>query len=71
MQAPSATQKHNQTLIMHDEMVGAIHDRLMDDNQLDVAHAFNEACVEIAELYKEIDRLEGRVSSGFVRKKKK
>ena len=49
--------------------VGEIHDRLMDDNGLDLAHAFNQACAEIAELYLHIDRMAKGTSSGFMRNK--
>jgi hypothetical protein len=59
----------NQSLVMHDEMVSEIHDNLLDDNNQDLAHAFNQACSTIAELYKEIERLEKGVSAGYVRKK--
>ena len=62
-------QIENQSLVMHDEMVSEIHDNLLDDNNQDLAHAFNQACSIIAELYKELDRLERGVSAGYVRKK--
>ena len=55
MKTPTPTQTKNQFAVMQDELVGAIHDRLLDDNGLDLAHAFNAACVEIAELYGEIE----------------
>ncbi len=62
-------QQKNQDSVMHDPLVSEIHDRLLDDNNLDLAHAFNAACVEISELYLEIDRLSKGLSAGFVRRK--
>jgi hypothetical protein len=59
----------NQYLVMHDEMVSEIHDNLLDDNNQDIAHAFNQACSTIAELYRELEKLEKGVSAGYVRKK--
>jgi hypothetical protein len=63
------TQKEYQTLVMSDPFVGEIHDRLLDENDLDLAHAFNSACVEISVLIFEIQKLEEAASSGFIRKK--
>ena len=60
--------KEDQKLIMTDELVGRIHDNLLDNAELNLANAFNAACVEIAELYREIERLEIGVSSGFSRR---
>jgi hypothetical protein len=54
---------------MQDELVSEIHDNLLDDNNLDIQHAFNQACCEIAGLYIEIEKLERGISAGFVRKK--
>lgn len=69
MKTPSAKQKTNQSMIVHDELAGQIHDLLLDENQHDLAHAYNQACCEIALLNREIERLQGRVSSGYIRKK--
>lgn len=69
MHSPSAKQKTNQSIIVHDKLAGEIHDMLLDENNNDLAHAFNQACVEISLLNKEIERLNGRVSSGYIRKK--
>lgn len=60
-----------QKLIMTDELVGEIHDRILDDNNLDLAHAYNQACVELASLYRSLDKLEKSVSHGFIRVKDK
>jgi|688.fasta_scaffold171621_3 hypothetical protein len=67
MKPPTPHQQANQQAVMHDELVGQIHDRLVDDNNFDVVHAFNQACVEIAELYRGLEALEKASSSGFVR----
>ena len=64
-----STAAENQQLVMHNDLVGAIHDRLLDDNNLDLAHAFNAAVCEIAALYLELERLERSASSGMIRKK--
>lgn len=60
----------NQRLLVNDELVGEIHDRILDENNLDLAHAYNQACVEIADLYRIINKLDKSVSSGFVRMNK-
>lgn len=60
----------NQKLLVNDELVGEIHDRILDDNSLDLANAYNQACVELADLYRILDKLEGSISSGFLRMKK-
>ncbi len=62
-------QKRHQNLVTQDELVSEIHDNLLDDNNLDIQHAFNQACCEIAGLYIEIEKLERGISAGFVRKK--
>jgi hypothetical protein len=62
-------QQKNQEFVSQDPVVSEIHDRLLDDNALDLAHAFNAACVEIAALYLELDQLSKGLSSGFVRRK--
>ena len=62
MKTPTPLQIKNQFSVMQDELVGAIHDRLLDDNDLDLAHAFNASCVEIAELYGEIEELKKRAA---------
>jgi len=62
-------QEINQSYVMQDPLVSEIHDRLLDDNNLDLAHAFNAACVEIASLYVDIDKLSKGLSAGFVRRK--
>jgi hypothetical protein len=62
-------QQQNQKYVMEDPLISEIHDRLLDDNNLDLAHAFNAAVFEIASLYRELDQLSKGLSSGFVRRK--
>ena len=61
--------KENQKLLATDDLVGRIHDSLLDLSDLNLADAFNAACVEIASLYREIERLERTASFGYLRKK--
>ncbi len=71
MEFPVSNAAKNQQIIHANELVGEIHDRLLDDNNLDLAHAFNQACVEIAELYLELDKITKGLSAGFIRRKPK
>jgi hypothetical protein len=48
------------------ELVGGIHDGLLDTN-LGLAEAYDDACVWIAELYLELEQARKGVSSGYVR----
>jgi hypothetical protein len=48
------------------ELVGGIHDGLLDTN-LGLAEAYDDACVWIAELYLELEQTKKGVSSGYVR----
>lgn len=48
------------------ELVGGIHDGLLDTN-LGLAEAFDDACVWIAELHLQLKKAERGVSSGYVR----
>lgn len=57
----------NQMLLQTNEFVGAIHDQLLDENKLHLADAFNDACVWIAELQLQVNKLEKCTSSGYVR----
>lgn len=52
----------------NDETVGAIHDALLDDNNLSLASAYNDACLWIAELSAQVRLLETQTSSGFCRR---
>lgn len=60
----------NQKLLSENELVGEIHDRLLDDNDLSLSDAYNDACVWIAELYLEIEKLQQTASSGYARRRK-
>ena len=55
---------------MHDELVGQIHDRIFEENSNDLAYAYDQACVEIAELYRALETLERASSAGFIRVRK-
>lgn len=57
----------NQMLLQTNELVGSIHDQILDENNLHLADSFNDACVWIAELTLQLKRLENSVSSGYVR----
>ena len=48
------------------ELVGGIHDGLLDSN-LGLAEAFDDACVWIAELHMELQAAKRGISSGYVR----
>lgn len=48
------------------ELVGGIHDSLLDNN-IDLAAAFDDACVWIAELKLQVEAIKSGVSSGYVR----
>ena len=67
MEKPTEAQKKNQIAVMQDELVGQIHDRIMEQNSSDIAHSYNQSCVEIAELYRALEMLEKASSKGFVR----
>ncbi len=67
MKMPTKAQQENQNLVMKDELVGQIHNRILEDNSMDLAHSYNQSCVEIAELYRALEMLERASSSGFVR----
>lgn len=59
--------KANQRLLETNELVGGIHDALLDNNNLHLADAFNDACVWIAELHLQLCKAEKAVSAGYVR----
>ena len=48
------------------ELVGGIHDALLDTN-LGLAEAFDDACVWIAELKLQVEAASRGISSGYVR----
>ena len=61
----------NRQIIQENDLASDIHDRLLDDNNLDLAAAFDEAVVWIAELYLEVEKINNHASSGFLRRKPK
>ena len=63
--------RKNRQIIQENELASDIHDRLLDDNNLDLAAAFDEAVVWIAELYLEVEKINNHASSGFLRRKPK
>lgn len=65
----NTNQKKNQALLHQNELVGEIHDVILDNNNLDLALAYNDACVWIAELHLEIEKIQKTASSGFLRRK--
>lgn len=59
----------NRQIIQENNLVSEIHDRILDDNNNDVAAAFDDAVVWIGELYLEIERTKKSSSNGFLRRK--
>lgn len=70
MRSPKPHQIKNQQEIMKDDVTSEIHDRLLDDNDLDLAHAFNAACCEISELYRGMEALEKHSATGYIKVKR-
>lgn len=60
------SRKEIQKLHQTNELVGGIHDGLLDTN-LGLAEAFDDACVWIAELHLALQVAQSGVSSGYVR----
>ncbi len=59
----------NRQIIQENNLVSEIHDRILDDNNNDIAAAFDDAVVWIGELYLEIERTKKSSSNGFLRRK--
>ncbi len=59
--------KTNQQLVISNDLVGSIHDQLLDRNDLSLADAYNDAVCWIAELHLELQAAKKGLSSGFVR----
>ena len=59
----------NRQIILQNNLASEIHDRILDDNNNDIAAAFDDAVVWIAELYLEIEKTKKSYSSGFLRRK--
>lgn len=60
------SRKQIQQLLEKNDLVGGIHDYLLDHN-IGVADAFDDACAWIAELHLQVKRAERGVSAGFTR----
>lgn len=60
------SRKEIQKLHQTNELVGGIHDSLLDNN-LGLAEAFDDACAWIAELHLQIQAAQRGISSGYVR----
>lgn len=70
MRTPRPHQVKNQQEIMKDELTSEIHDRILDENDLDLAHSYNQACCEIAELYRGMEALEKHSETGYIKIKR-
>ena len=57
----------NKKLVLNNNLVSGIHDRILIENESNLSDAYNDACVWIAELQLQLDSIKGKVSSGFVR----
>ena len=55
-------------LIAHNDFVGAIHDELLDRNNLSLPDAYNDAVAWIAELAAQVSLLENQTSAGYCRR---
>jgi hypothetical protein len=59
----------NRQIIQENNLASDIHDRILDDNNLNLAAAFDDAVVWIAELYLELEQIKKTSSSGYLRRK--
>ena len=59
--------KTNQILFQTNDYVSGLHDSLLDANKMNLADAFMDSVVWIAELQLQINKLKQGVSSGYVR----
>jgi hypothetical protein len=57
----------NQKLVQNHKLVNSIHDKILIENKSDLSDAYTDACVWIAELQLQIDKMNKIVSSGYVR----
>jgi hypothetical protein len=62
---------NNRKIILENNLASDIHDRILDDNNMDLAAAFDDAVVWIAELYLDLESVKKHSSSGFIRRKPK
>jgi hypothetical protein len=61
----------NRQIIQENNLASDIHDRIFDDNDRNLAAAFDDAVVWIAELYLELEQIKKTSSSGYLRRKPK
>jgi len=59
----------NRQIIQENNLASDIHDRILDDNNLNLAAAFDDAVVWIAELYLELEQIKKTSSAGYLRRK--
>lgn len=57
----------NQLLFQTNDFVSGLHDKLLDDNAMNLADAFMDSVVWIAELQLQLNKLQNSVSAGYVR----
>lgn len=57
----------NKKLVANNNLVGSIYDKILSENELNLSDAYNDACVWIAELQLQIENINKKVSSGYVR----
>jgi hypothetical protein len=57
----------NKKLVQNNNLVGGIYDKILIENESNLSDAYSDACVWIAELQLQINKLKGNVSSGFLR----
>lgn len=57
----------NKILFQNNDFVSGIHDKILDDNKMDLADAYMDSVVWIAELMLQVEKLQNSVSSGYVR----
>lgn len=57
----------NKILFQNNDFVSGIHDKILDDNKMDLADAYMDSVIWIAELTLQLEKLQNSVSSGYVR----
>lgn len=62
------TRNEKRNLICHNWLAGEIHDALFDENNRDLASAYDDAILWIAELHLQVQALQHQTSAGFLRR---
>lgn len=57
----------NAILFQTNDLVSGIHDKILDDNKMNLADAYMDAVVWVAELQLQLNKLNNSVSSGYIR----